>query len=144
MSVNKVILIGNLGKDPEIRSTQSGKDIASFSLATTESWKDKASGEKKQMTDWHNVVVFNVGLVNLIKQYVKKGTKLYLEGALKTRKWQDKQGNDKYTTEVVLSDYKSTITLLGSSEKQATKTVAEQTKEYNDKDLSMVEDDIPF
>src|ERR1700685_1660703 len=102
VSVNKVILVGNLGKDPEIRSTQDGREIASFSLATSQSWKDNATGERKEKTEWHNIVVFNTNLVGVVKNYVKKGSKLYIEGALQTRKWTDKDGRERYSTEVVL------------------------------------------
>ncbi len=114
MSLNKVQLIGNLGQDPEIKSTQDGREIASFSLATTESWKDKNTGEKKDKTEWHKVVVFSQGLVGIIKNYVKKGSKLYIEGSLQTRKWTDKDGIDRYTTEVVLQNYNSTMQMLDS------------------------------
>ncbi|MBN8521124.1 MAG: single-stranded DNA-binding protein [Alphaproteobacteria bacterium] len=113
-SVNKVILVGNVGQDPEIRSMQSGDKVASFSVATSESWKDKTSGEKKEKTEWHRVSVWNQGLVKIIESYVKKGSKVYLEGALETRKWQDKDGQDKYTTEVVLRAYRGELTLLDS------------------------------
>ncbi len=111
-SVNKVILVGNLGKDPEIRSTQDGREIASFSLATSESWKDKNSGERKEKTEWHNIVIFNPSLVTVVKNYVKKGSKLYIEGALQTRKWQDKDGHDRYSTEVVLQAFNGNLTML--------------------------------
>ena len=111
-SVNKVILVGNLGNDPEIRSTQDGKEIANFSLATTESWKDKNSGERKDKTEWHRVVIFNQALVNIAKQYLKKGAKVSLEGALQTRKWVDNNGTDKYTTEIVLQGFNSNFTML--------------------------------
>ena len=113
MSINKVILIGNVGTDPEIRNTNDGKEIASFSLATSESWKDKNSGEKKEKTEWHRLVVFSQGLVGIVKNYVKKGSKLYIEGQLQTRKWTDKDGADKYTTEIVLQGFNSTIQLVG-------------------------------
>jgi single-strand DNA-binding protein len=113
MSINKVILIGNVGTDPEIRNTNDGREIASFSLATSESWKDKNSGEKKEKTEWHRLVVFSQGLVGIVKNYVKKGSKLYIEGQLQTRKWTDKDGADKYTTEIVLQGFNSTIQLLG-------------------------------
>ena len=111
-SVNKVILIGNLGKDPEIRRTQDGRPIANLSIATSESWRDKATGERKEKTEWHRVVVFNEGLCKVIEQYLKKGAKVYLEGALQTRKWTDKDGHDKYSTEVVLQGFNSTLTML--------------------------------
>lgn len=111
-SVNKVILVGNLGKDPEIRSTQDGREIASFSIATSESWKDKTTGDKKEKTEWHNIVIFNPNLVTVVKNYVKKGSKLYLEGSLQTRKWVDKEGNDRYSTEVVLQNFNGTLVML--------------------------------
>ena len=114
-SVNKVILLGNLGKDPEIRSMQSGKKMASFSIATSKKWKDRNTQEQKESTSWHNIVVFNEGLVDVIEKYVKKGSKIYVEGELSTRKYQDKDGNDRYTTEVVLQGYNSNLTMLGSS-----------------------------
>lgn len=111
-SVNKVILVGNLGKDPEIRNTQDGREIASFSVATSESWKDKSTGERKEKTEWHRVVVFNDALVKVIKNYVKKGSKLYIEGQLQTRKWTDKDGHEKYSTEVVLQGFNGVLTML--------------------------------
>lgn len=113
-SVNKVILVGNLGRDPEIRTTQDGKEIASFSVATSESWKDKNTGERKENTEWHRVVAFNDGLVGVIKNYVKKGSKVYIEGQLRTRKWTDKDGQEKYTTEVVLQGFNANLTMLDS------------------------------
>ena len=112
-SVNKVILVGNCGKDPEIRTAQSGNRIASFSVATSENWTDKQSGEKRERTEWTNIVVFNDGLVGVVENYVKKGSKLYVEGALQTRKWQDKDGNDRYSTEVVLQQFRGQLVLLG-------------------------------
>lgn len=111
-SVNKVILIGNVGKDPEIRRTQDGRPIASFSLATSESWRDKASGERKERTEWHNIVIFNEGLAKVVEQYVKKGSKVYIEGAQKTRKWVDKDGRDRYSTETVLQGFNAQLQLL--------------------------------
>lgn len=111
-SVNKVILIGNLGRDPEIKQMPSGGQIANLSIATSESWRDKASGERKEKTEWHRVVVFSEGLVRIVEQYLKKGSKVYVEGQLETRKWQDKDGNDKYSTEVVLRNFNSTLTML--------------------------------
>jgi single-strand DNA-binding protein len=112
-SVNKVILLGNVGKDPEIRSTADGKKIANFSVATSEEWKDKATGERKERTEWHRVCVFNDGLVGVIEKYVKKGTKVYIEGALQTRKWTDKDGAEKYSTEVILSGFNGQMVLCG-------------------------------
>ena len=111
-SVNKVILIGNVGADPEIRRTQDGRPIANLRIATSETWRDRNSGERREKTEWHNVVVFNEGLCKVVEQYVKKGAKLYIEGALQTRKWQDQTGNDRYSTEVVLQGFNSTLTML--------------------------------
>ena len=111
-SVNKVILVGNLGKDPEIRRTQDGRPIANLSVATSESWRDKATGERKEKTEWHRVVIFSEPLCKIVEQYLKKGAKVYIEGALQTRKWTDKDGHDKYSTEVVLQGFNSTLTML--------------------------------
>jgi single-strand DNA-binding protein len=118
MSVNKAIIIGNVGKDPEIRSMQSGDKVASFSLATSESWKDKASGERKEKTEWHRVSVFNQGLIKVVEQYVTKGSRIYIEGQLETRKWTDKDGQEKYTTEIVLRPFRGELTLLGDATKK--------------------------
>jgi single-strand DNA-binding protein len=111
-SVNKVILIGNLGADPEIRRTQDGRPIANLRVATSESWRDKTTGERREKTEWHRVVIFNEGLCKIVEQYLKKGSKVYLEGALQTRKWQDKDGQDRYSTEVVLQGFNSQLTML--------------------------------
>src|SRR6478735_5885939 len=111
-SVNKVILIGNVGADPEIRRTQDGRPIANLRIATSETWRDRNSGERREKTEWHTVVVFNEGLCKVVEQYVKKGAKLYIEGALQTRKWQDQNGQDRYSTEVVLQGFGSTLTML--------------------------------
>src|SRR5215470_10837201 len=111
-SVNKVILVGNLGRDPEIRSTQDGTRVANLSLATSESWRDKNTGERKERTEWHRVVIFNERLVDVVEKYVKKGSKLYVEGALQTRKWTDNTGAEKYTTEVVLQRFRGELTML--------------------------------
>ncbi len=113
-SVNKVILIGNLGKDPEVRRLPSGDQVVSFTVATSETWRDKTSGERKERTEWHNVSIFNENLGKIAEQYCKKGTKVYLEGQLQTRKWQDQSGNDRYTTEVVLQRVRGEQTLLDS------------------------------
>ncbi|MCQ2915089.1 MAG: single-stranded DNA-binding protein [Alphaproteobacteria bacterium] len=110
-SINKVILVGNLGKDPEIRTTAAGDKVASFSVATSETWKDK-TGNRQERTEWHNVVVFNKNLVTVVENYVRKGSKLYIEGALRSRKWQDKTGAERYTTEIVLTGFKGEIVLL--------------------------------
>ena len=111
-SVNKVILVGNLGRAPEIRSTQDGTKVANLSLATSESWRDKSTGERKERTEWHRVVIFNERLVDVVEKYVKKGSKLYIEGALQTRKWTDNTGAEKYTTEVVLQRFRGDLTML--------------------------------
>lgn len=111
-SVNKVILVGNVGKDPEIRRTQDGRPIANLSLATSETWRDKNTGERRERTEWHRVVVFNEGLCKVVEQYVKKGSKLYIEGQLQTRKWTDQSGVEKYSTEVVLQGFSSVLTML--------------------------------
>ena len=111
-SVNKVILVGNLGADPEIRYTQAGKKIANLRLATSESWKDRQSGERREKTEWHRVVIFNEGLANITEQYLKKGSKVYVEGQLQTRKWQGNDGQDRYSTEVVLQSFNSALTML--------------------------------
>jgi single-strand DNA-binding protein len=111
-SVNKVILVGNLGADPEIRRTQDGRPIANLRIATSETWRDKATGERKEKTEWHRVVIFNEGLCKVAEQYLKKGAKVYIEGALQTRKWTDQQGQEKYSTEVVLQGFNSVMTML--------------------------------
>jgi len=111
-SVNKVILIGNLGADPEIRRTQDGRPVANLRVATSDTWRDKTTGERREKTEWHRVVIFNEGLCRIAEQYLKKGSKVYLEGALQTRKWQDKDGQDRYSTEVVLQGFNSQLTML--------------------------------
>ena len=120
-SLNKVLLIGRLGADPEIKQMVNGKSIARLSLATSNTWKDKNTGERKEKTEWHRVVIFNEGLINVIKQYVKKGAQVYIEGQLATRKWTDeKSGQDKYSTEIVLQGYNSTFTILSGKNNQNT------------------------
>lgn len=118
MSANRAILLGNVGKDPKIRNAQSGDRIASFSLATSEQWKDKNTGEKKEATEWHNIVVFNQNLMPVIEQYVKKGGRLYIEGKICTRKWQDKEGRDRWSTEIVLGKFDGKLSLEGSPNTQ--------------------------
>lgn len=113
-SVNKVILVGNVGKDPEIRTTQDGRKFANLRIATSESWRDKTSGERKEKTEWHAVVVFNDALAKVVESYVRKGSKLYIEGQLQTRKWQDQAGADRYSTEVVLQGFNGVLTMLDS------------------------------
>ena len=112
-SVNKVIIIGNLGRDPEIRSLGSGDKVANLRIATTESWRDKASGERKEKTEWHSVVIFNENIIRVAEQYLKKGSSVYVEGALQTRKWQDKDGQDRYSTEIVVNKFRGELTMLG-------------------------------
>ncbi len=111
-SVNKVILVGNLGADPEIRHTQDGRPIANLRVATSENWRDRNTGERREKTEWHNVAIFNEGLCKIAEQYLRKGSKVYIEGQLQTRKWQDRDGNDRYTTEVVLQGYNGALTML--------------------------------
>ena len=150
-SVNKVILLGNLGRDPEIRSMQSGSKMASFSIATSKRWKDKNTQEQKEKTSWHNIVVFGDGLVNIVENYVKKGSKIYVEGELQTRKWQDQDGNDKYTTEVILQGYNCNLTLLDSrnntnksSEITQEPSVSDENIGSQTSDSEDTEEDIPF
>lgn len=115
-SVNKVILIGNLGADPEVRSFQNGGKVCSIRIATSESWKDRTSGERKERTEWHSVSIFSEGLVNVAERYLRKGSKVYIEGQLRTRKWQDQQGQDRYTTEVVLQGFDAKLVMLDGRE----------------------------
>ena len=148
-SLNKVLLIGRLGADPEVKQMVNGKSVARLSLATSQSWKDKNTGEKKEKTEWHRVVVFNEGLVNVVQQYLKKGAQIYVEGQLSTRKWKDEQsGQDKYSTEIVLQGYSSTLTMLGgtnqnnaSGSSQIKNNDLDQTNQQNNRDL---DDEIPF
>ena len=140
-SVNKVILVGNVGADPELRRTASGKPIANLRIATSETWRD-SSGERKERTEWHAVVVFNEGLCKVVEQYVKKGAKLYVEGALQTRKWQDKDGNDRYSTEVVLQGFNSTLTMLdGAGERSSG---GSSNGSYGKQPADFDDGDIPF
>ena len=150
-SVNKVILLGNLGRDPEIRSMQSGSKMASFSIATSKRWKDRNTQEQKEKTSWHNIVVFGDGLVSIVENYVKKGSKIYVEGELQTRKWQDQDGNDKYTTEVILQGYNCNLTLLDSrnntnksSEITQEPSVSDENIGSQTSDSEDTEEDIPF
>jgi single-strand DNA-binding protein len=149
MSINKVILVGNLGQDPEIRSTNDGREIANFSIATSDNWKDKNTGEKKEKTEWHRVVVFSQGLVGIVKNYVKKGSKLYIEGSLQTRKWTDNSGAEKYTTEIVLQNYNSTLQILdsrnsGGSGNFDNSSSQSQSQSSNDIAIEESDDEIPF
>ena len=149
-SLNKVLLIGRLGADPEIKQMVSGKNVARLSLATSNTWKDKNTGEKKEKTEWHRVVVFNEGLVNVIQQYVKKGSQVYIEGQLTTRKWKDeKSGIDRYSTEIVLQGFNSTFKILSSKNTQIEnlkETSPEKSSLPNDERSSSndLDDEIPF
>ena len=146
-SLNKVLLIGRLGADPEIKEMVNGKSVARLSLATSQSWKDKNTGEQKEKTEWHRIAVFNEGLVNVVKQYLKKGAQIYVEGQISTRKWKDeKSGQDKYSTEVVIQGYNSSLTMLGGgnssslSNQDSTQSI-ENTSQASQNDL---DDEIPF
>ncbi len=149
-SLNKVQLIGRLGADPEIKQMVNGKNVARLSIATSQSWKDKSSGERKEKTEWHRVVIFNEGLVNIVQQYLKKGANVYLEGQLTTRKWRDeKSGQDKYSTEVVLQGYNSSLTMLDGKNKSNNSNEPQDNKSSlpNDEvsqDKSDLDDEIPF
>ena len=149
-SLNKVQLIGRLGADPEIKQMVNGKNVARLSVATSQSWKDKSTGERKEKTEWHRVVIFNEGLVNIVQQYLKKGANVYLEGQLSTRKWKDeKSGQDKYSTEVVLQGYNSSLTMLGGKNNSNNSNEVSQEKSSlpNDQmsqDNSDLDDEIPF
>jgi len=154
-SVNKVILIGNLGRDPEIRTMQNGNKVANLNIATSESWKDKTTGERKEKTDWHRVVIFG-NLAEIAENYLKKGSKVYISGKLQTRKWQDQSGQDKYTTEVVLQGYGGELTMLdakgssgqsgmdSSSNPQSDIPQNENSSGWDSSSLKEMDDDIPF
>ena len=146
-SLNKVLLIGRLGADPEVKQMVNGKSVARLSLATSQSWKDKNTGEKKEKTEWHRVVVFNEGLVNVVQQYLKKGAQVYVEGQLSTRKWKDEQsGQDKYSTEILIQGYNSSLTMLGGGNQNHSAS-QESKQNFDDApapDQSGLDDDIPF
>ncbi len=141
MSINKVILLGNVGGDPVIRSTQDGKKIATFSLCTSEKWKDKNSNEHREKKEWHNVVIFSEGLANVVEKYVKKGTKLFVEGSLQTRKWSDKSGVEKYITEIVLQGFNNKLEIIDNRDKSNVSENYEGNSYSSEVDIS---DDIPF
>tara|TARA_B100000686_G_C16250854_1_gene694362 strand:- start:224 stop:673 length:450 start_codon:yes stop_codon:yes gene_type:complete len=146
-SLNKVLLIGRLGADPEIKQMVNGKNVARISVATSQSWKDKSTGEKKEKTEWHRVVVFNEGLVNVVQQYLKKGSQVYIEGQLTTRKWKDEQtGTDKYSTEIVIQGYNSSLTMLGGSSQnnQISQDKFKKIDENSDISQNDLDDEIPF
>lgn len=158
MSVNKVILLGNVGKDPEVRTMNNGNEVALFNLATSDYWKDKTTGERKEKTEWHRVVVYSQGLVNIVKNYVKKGTKLYLSGSIQTRRWVDAQGLDKHATEIVLQGFTAELQILDPKNSSRTPSDSSFDEEYYnslDKDPAdnntsgefieeVINDDIPF
>ena len=146
-SLNKVLLIGRLGADPEIKQMSNGKNVARMSLATSDSWKDKNTGEKKEKTEWHRVVIFNEGLVNIVQQYLKKGAQIYIEGQLTTRKWKDEQsGQDKYSTEIILQGYNSTLKMLNTrvSNDLSGKSSEAISNENQSAPLNDLDDEIPF
>ena len=146
-SLNKVQLIGRLGADPEIKQMVNGKSVARLSLATSQSWKDKNTGEKKEKTEWHRIVVFNEGLVNVVQQYLKKGAQIYVEGQMSTRKWKDEQsGQDKYSTEVVIQGYNSSLTMLGGGNQNniSSQSNKQTIDDASQSDPSGLDDDIPF
>jgi single-strand DNA-binding protein len=154
-SVNKVILVGNLGADPEIRRTQDGRPIANLRLATSESWRDRNTGERREKTEWHRVVIFNEGLCKIAEQYLRKGSKIYVEGQLQTRKWQDQSGQDRYSTEVVLQGFNSALTMLdgrdggsgggGGGFSDDSRDVSDQSGSSKDGGFSRdMDDEIPF
>jgi single-strand DNA-binding protein len=146
-SLNKVLLIGRLGADPEIKQMVNGKSVARFSIATSQTWKDKSSGEKKEKTEWHRIVVFNEGLVNVVQQYLKKGAQIYVEGQLSTRKWKDeKSGQEKYSTDIIIQGYNSSLTMLGAGGSSSNEI---NQKNTNNEDSSIapqddLDDEIPF
>ena len=151
-SLNKVLLIGRLGADPEIKQMVNGKSVARLSIATSQSWKDKSTGEKKEKTEWHRVVVFNEGLVNVVQQYLKKGAQVYIEGQLSTRKWKDEQsGQDKYSTEIIIQGYNSSLTMLGGGgggrgiqNDNSSETISKNSDEASQIEQNDLDDEIPF
>ena len=140
--INRVTLVGHLGRDPEVRSMQSGDRVANLSLATSESWKDKSTGDRRERTEWHRITVFNPGLVTVTERYLQKGSQVYLEGQIETRKWQDQEGNDRYSTEIVLRPYKSELRILSGGRQQDSTQAAPA--ESVSPSGALVDDDIPF
>jgi single-strand DNA-binding protein len=149
-SINKVILVGNLGKDPEVRSTQDGRELVNLTIATSDSWKDKNTGERKEKTEWHRVVIFSPGLVTVAKNYLSKGSKVYIEGALQTRKWQDQSGQEKYSTEIILQGFNSNLTMLDnkgsvvSADSGYDNFSSSDNNTKNDFVVEELDDEIPF
>lgn len=143
-SVNRAIILGHLGRDPETRHTQDGKPICNLSVATSESWKDRQTGEKRDRTEWHRVVIFNEHLAKIAQDYLRKGSKVYLEGQLQTRKWTDQSGQEKYTTEVVLGRFRGEIVLLGDGKEKKSEERAYGSHRGGDAPAADLDDDIPF
>lgn len=143
-SVNKVILIGNLGRDPEVRSFANGGKVCNLNIATSETWKDKASGERKERTEWHSVAIFNEALAGIAEKYLRKGSKVYIEGQLETRKWQDQSGVDRYTTEVVLRPYNGTLTLLDKPSGSEGMQTSSRQPDTQANGTARYDDEIPF
>lgn len=146
-SINKVILVGNIGQEPQVRTMQSGQKVVSFSLATSDRWRDRQTGEQKEQTEWHRVVIFNPSLVEIAERMLQKGTKLYLEGSLRTRKWQNQQGVDTYTTEVVLNPYAGQMVILSGAKtggESGTENVSAPAQPREEVNIEDIADDIPF
>ena len=140
-SLNKVMLIGNLGRDPEVRTFQNGGKVCNLNVATSETWKDKTTGERKERTEWHTVAIFNDGLVRVAEQYLRKGSKVYIEGQLQTRKWQDQSGNDRYSTEIVLQGYGGSLVMLDGATQGSSKQSPQQSYDEPSRDMGS---EIPF
>jgi single-strand DNA-binding protein len=143
-SINRATLLGNLGRDPEIRSTQDGREIATLSVATSESWKDRNTGERKEKSEWHRVVIFNEGLVRVAKDYLRKGSKVYLEGQIQTRKWTDQSGQEKYATEIVLHNFGATLVLLDAKSDASPEPVPQSQGGRRPASMTALDDEIPF
>lgn len=143
-SVNKVILIGNLGRDPEVRTFQSGGKVVNLNIATSESWKDRNTGERKERTEWHSVAIFDENIAKIAEQYLRKGSTVYIEGKLETRKWQDQSGQDRYTTEVVLRPFGGSMTLLGGGERREERQSGYNAGGRPNADARQMDDEIPF
>jgi single-strand DNA-binding protein len=145
MALNKVMLVGNVGKEPEIRTLTNGGRVATFSLATTDVWKDKTTHEKREKTEWHKIVIYSIGLVNIVEKYVKKGSRLFIEGSLQTRKWTNQSGEERYATEVVLQGFNANLQLLDRLVKSQTDDIASESVMIDEDDLNTsLDDEIPF
>lgn len=146
-SINKVILVGNIGSDPQVRTTTNGQKVVNFSLATSDRWKDRQTGEQKEQTEWHRIVIFNQNLAEVAERMIQKGTKLYIEGQLKTRKWQNQQGQDVYTTEVVLNQFSGQLVILNGAKSLDSSIDTNESKpleNHDEIDIEQIDDDIPF